>query len=151
MPDKKSLSRLTRSLAVGTSVGAVVLQVGCAPVPSSGPVTVTGSGGAALSVSSQAEAQACLEAIRSRSLSSVVSLMRDYPSSSCIPFIANTVAPSTLAAVPPSVIAGLDPSIRAQLPQGLARRGAQPSEAATSASVAQAILNPENNPGTSRY
>ncbi|MEE4120928.1 MAG: hypothetical protein V2I65_18155 [Paracoccaceae bacterium] len=151
MPDKKSLSRLTRSLAIGTSAGAIALQVGCAPVPTAGTPTVTASGGTVLTVASQAEGEACRRAIRTRSLSSVVSLMSNFPSSSCIPFVVNTLPPSTVSAIPASAIAGLDPAIRAQLPRGVARGDGRAVETSSSQTLAQSILNPEDRPGTSGY
>lgn len=145
MSDKTSLSRLTRSLAVGTSVGAVALQVGCAPLPFAG----VGEGRPALVVASEAEGDACREALRTRSVASVTALMTSHPASRCIPFILNSLSPAALAAIPASAVAGLAPSVRAQIPAGTG--GGQTAEDRSSTALAGNTLARERETGVSGY
>jgi hypothetical protein len=117
MPEPKSLSRLTRSLAVGTSAGALVMGVGCAPIPTPTGTTATGST-VAVTVRSEAEGRVCTDAIQQRTAEAMTTLMTAYPSSRCILPVVNAMSASERARIPAAAIAGLPASIRAQLPDG---------------------------------
>ena len=120
MPDQKSLSKLTRSLLVGSSAGAIALQVGCVPVTYEAPQANAGaqtSGGAlpVIRVSNPVEGQLCDRAYATRSASDATQLMLQFPSSSCIAPLLNAMAPAQIAAIPAQAVQGLSPGVLAQL------------------------------------
>jgi hypothetical protein len=113
------LSRLTRSLLLGVSLGTVGLtQVGCAAIEVEQMVSGMDRG-AALTVR---EANLCSTALRSRAAADVEALMSAYPASRCLPPLLRAMPASTIAALSPEVVAGLDPSVLRALPPDLLAR-----------------------------
>ena len=119
MPDQKSLSKLTRSLLVGSSAGAIALQVGCVPVTYGPPDASAGAqtSGAApvFRVSNPVEGRLCDRAYATRSASDATQLMLQFPSSTCIAPLLNAMAPAQIAAIPAQAVQGLSPGVLSQL------------------------------------
>lgn len=126
---KSSLSRLTRSLMMGASVGTISFAtVGCSQIDDalaglqgiSSPQANTAS---QLSVDGR-EGQLCETALRTQSATDVNRLLTEYPSSRCIAPVLNSMPSSTLSAlstqavsrINPNVVSRLSPRVRAQLP-----------------------------------
>ena len=115
MPDPSSLSKLTRSLMIGASLGSVpLLQVGCAPVEVAGPASADGAP-STVAVASQAERSLCEQVLATRSAGDVDRLMTEFPSSRCIAPLLNALPAPTLASLSPQAVAGLDASVVGRL------------------------------------
>lgn len=127
MSSSKSLAALTRSLVVGSSIGAIAVAGACVPVPGqqgtgATPASSTSSG--ALTVSSQAEADACMRAINERSVAALNDLISRFPGSVCIAPIFNALPSRTLAALSPEAVRGISPEVFERL--SAPARGALP-------------------------
>ena len=122
MPDQKGLSKLTRSLLIGSSAGAIALQVGCVPVvyedaqnTQAGTTRAAGPALPVIRVANPVEGQLCNRAYASRSAGDATQLMLQFPSSTCIAPLLNVMSPNALAAIPAQAVQGLSPSVLGQL------------------------------------
>lgn len=139
MSSSKSLAALTRSLVVGSSIGAIAVAGACVPVSNqTGGASGSGGSGSGLAVSSQEEAEVCTRAISERSVAAMNELVIRFPESRCIAPLFNSLPARTLAglstqaaaAISPEVYDRLSPQAKAALP---VRRVAPNTESATTA------------------